>query len=675
MAMALFLFIGLMIIGVLAVFCYETSRILLVRDQLKTCADIAALSGETTLLSSTQNFSTAQNTAKNTALNMFRRNSILGIPMTGVTAAATPSSLSPPSGQAQVCFEFIDPVSGTVGGPNSNILRVTSAYSYQLFGGNFMGIGNSVYTVAVTTKAALPSLDIYLLLDLSSSMDDQTPVSTVLRKWDPSVAPNGKPRYFIPGTAPAATGNLDNVFCRELMGNPINALPPQHLDTSQAPFGVPCNKCFSEVRNASNPTAQTSPLRGLSDDHPPGDTPPPGGVGPMGLTAGPAVGGGYAGVYSFAPKKGDEIDPLFEDKGDPYVNVATMHAAAEPHKKAFWPVNQSAEAQVGAGPASYPQCTFTHMVVNIDGNNNFGGYSAFGFNFPSTASLVEASIGNLESSGAANNACLDLPNIGGITPRSGYQDAYRISACSRIEPLSSIVSSTTKFLTKIRYSTDPHYGLVTFSTEAGNSPGDTMQDWNVSWAFPMGGAARFPIPGIHVSPGADNFNTTINTITPPSGIGGGSNNLMVSMGGANIAQALSNALDHLDPNGPSATTRPGATRAIVLVTDGLPTVDLARNRYATPPPTNNPAQADARSQAARAKAAGIPIYVLALSQDASMNSHMDAIYNDSSSGGIAYESGQGAKYYLVNWSGVAGTRQRLDATFGNIARQLVNLVK
>ena len=134
-ATALNLFIGLLIVGALAIFSFELSRILLAREQLKSCVDIAALAGEATLLSSTQSFATAQSNAKATALNMFKRNSILGAPMTGVTEVSSPTLLSPGSGAAQVDFDFVDPVSGAVGGASSSVRRVTGAYSCQIVGG------------------------------------------------------------------------------------------------------------------------------------------------------------------------------------------------------------------------------------------------------------------------------------------------------------------------------------------------------------------------------------------------------------------------------------------------------------------------------------------------------------------------------------------------------------
>lgn len=724
-ATALFLFLGISIIGVLAIFAYETSRILLVRDQLKTCADIAALSGETTLLSSSQNFQSAQASARNTALNMLRRNSILGIPITSITEAASKESLRPSPGNAQVYFEFIDPVTGAVGSQNSNVLRVHTAYSYPVFGGQFMGIGNTVYTVAVTTKAALPSLDIYMLLDLSSSMDDQTPVTSVLRSWDPAIGPEGSSKYSVPNTAGGGAGVLSNVFCGMVNGNPVNGLPPHHLDVTQQQYALACNKCFSELQQVNNPTAATSPLRGLSDDHPPGDTPPAGGVGIDGLQVGYSsngnfVGGnqgrlgsgnqagtpgapnnpptpldptlpgpgftyspppgntppnpsGYGSTMTFRPKSGDKYDPLFLPNTDNYRSrISSMPAL---RKRTAFDTNAFAQGTPGGGVAgSYPQCTFTHLIVNLNGGDSYSGTSNMGFNFPNLGSVVEASLGNLETTTTAKNACVNLSALG-VQPKAGYQDAYKLTAAQRVEPLSSVTNCMGKFVNKIRYSTDPHFGLVTFSYEAGNNPQDTLTDWNVSWAYPQGGVGNFPIPGIHVSQSADNFNSLLGTITPSNDVSNGSRNMLVAFGGANVAMALSNALNHLDPNGGEATTRPGATRAIVLVTDGLPTVDLNKNRYSTPPPDNEPALSDARAQAIRAKQAGIPIYVVALSQQPDLNPHMDSTYSDTEQGGIAYESGQGAKYYRVAWNGINPTRQELDRTFGNIARQLVNLVK
>ncbi len=705
-ATALNLFIGLMIVGVLAIFAYELSRILLVREQLKTCVDIAALSGEGTLLSSTQPFTTAQSEAQQTALTMFGRNTILGSSMNSVTQVASPTALAPPAGQAQLYFEWIDPVSGTVGGPTSNVLRVTGAYSYQVFGGSFMGIGNTVYTVAVGTTASLPAIDLYVCLDLSSSMDDQTPVTWVQRYWDPTANGGvGAPKYGVPVGPPSGSGTLATSGCPTLNGQPQNGLPPQNLDASQSANAVPCNKCFSEVQAVNYPTAQTAPLRGLTDmGAPPGDHPPPQGVGTGGLVVGsPAGGHGKYSALTFHVKEQDSFDPILEradgeketesgsaggversdgavEESDEISNEENITDGPQQRKgigvrKAYahpdaMPWEAVASAQ-GTSP-SYPPCTFTHLIVNIDGNIPFGGYSAMGYNYPTLGSVVEASIGNLESSAAASAAGLDLTALG-VTPQAGYQTAYQILAAQQVQPLATVENTLNTFITKIRYSTDPHFGFVAFTDVAGNAPADRYYDYNVSWAYPQGGIGNFPLPAYHVSQANNNYAQISSTLTIPT-TNGPTSNMLVASGGTNTAQALANALNHLSPSGGASTTRQGAARAIVLVTDGLPTFDLSGNGYNTPPPANTPAQNDAQTIANQASAAGIPIYVVALSQSGALDGYMDTTYSDTAPGGLSYISGHGAKYYRVDWNSPNQTSKDLNAVFGNVARQLCSLV-
>lgn len=673
-ATALNIFLGLLVIGVLAVFAWETSRILLAREQLKSCVDIAALSGEASLLSNRQTGTGAQTTAKQTAIKMFQRNSILGGVMSSVTEVGSPTMLSPPAGQAQLYFEFIDPVTGTVGGANSNVLSVTGAYSYNVFGGQFMGIGNTVLTLTTSTKASLPALDVYVVLDISGSMDDQTPVTWIKRYWDPTGGGGvGAPTYSPPTSGPPTSGPIQTTGCAMPNGHPINGLPPQHLDTSQATYAMPCDKCFSEVQAKGYPTARMSPMRGvLNTGAPPGDAPlppaggPVGGVTQAGLTTGsPVPPNGYPNM-AFSPKKKDLLDPLMLPK--PW--AMKINSPYKRFDRLPWELSARAQA-----PPTVPPCAFTHLVVNIDGNNGFGGYSSGGYDFPSVGSLVEASVGNLDSTANANNAMLDLAALGGVTPQSGYKDAYRTFASQRVEPLQSVNSSILALVDKMRYSTDPHFGLVTFSDRAGTSPTDMHNDYEVSWAYPITGPGSFPLPTYHVDPANNHYNDITNVLTSPSAVGP-TTNLLVVDGGANTADALREALDHLDPGGPTPTTRSGAARAIILVTDGLPTFNLGGFAFATPPPSNSPAEDDARTQAtSRARPAGIPIYVVALSQNSGNDTHLDNIYSDSASGGIAYESGNGAKYYKVPWTGTGSTRQELERVFGNIARQLVNLVK
>ncbi len=673
-ATALNLFIGLLLVGCLALMSYEMARILLAREQLKSCVDITALAGEGSLLSSTQSYSLAQSTAKQTGLNMFKRNAILGNLMTNVTEVPSPTNLSPSAGEAQVYFEFVDPVSGTVGGPNSNVLRVTGAYSYRLFGGELYGFGNSVYTVAVATKASLPALDMYVLLDISGSMDDQTPVTWVLKKWDPAGNGGvGAPTYSIPPPPARQPGAIADVSCTAPTGSGTNGLEPQALDQTQTDPEYNCEACFSEVISVNNPTAGTDDLRGViePDGGPglatPGDsTAANGGVptGPPLSTPGVSA-GASASTYIFEPHSPDKYDPLFPPHKQPGEHrVLTAQVKRD---------NQVWDAPASAAGETYDDCTITHLVVNIDGNSTYTNRSIFTFDFPNYPTLVEASLKNLESAAAVANAKLDLSLLGGVTPAAGYKDAYRIAAAGNIEPLFSVESAISNFLNKVRFSTDPHFGFIAFSDTAGNAPNDTFTDFRVSWAYPQGGSATYPLPGIHVDPVLNNHALIDSTITVPT-VMGSSTSLIAVDGSSCTARALRNTLDRLDPIRGSATTRSGAARAIVLVTDSTPSVDLAGVKYSGPP-ANLPALTEAQTEAAAAKAAGIPIYVVAISQNDQMAPLLDDNYSDTAPGGIAYESGNGAKYYRVNWVSKSQCQSDLNAVFGNIARQLVNLVK
>src|ERR1700722_401846 len=103
----------------IAMFCFELSRYFLSRDQLKTNTEAAALCCETALVSSGDPSNAAnQTTAVNTALTLFQQNSILGASMANAsvpgasdgTPGGVATELAPGPGQAQICFQFLDPI-------------------------------------------------------------------------------------------------------------------------------------------------------------------------------------------------------------------------------------------------------------------------------------------------------------------------------------------------------------------------------------------------------------------------------------------------------------------------------------------------------------------------------------------------------------------------------------
>lgn len=635
---------------------------MLAREQLKHCVELAALAGETTIMSSTSG--TPQVAAKTVALNIFRQNSIHGKMLTSATEVANLTSLAPASGQAMVFFEFDDPMTKAPSA-TGNVIRVHGAYNFPLFSGGFGAIGISSYTVAVESLAALPALDLVICYDLSASMDDQTKITLVRRTWDPALgtpAGTGAPRYEIPTDAGGtpAQGPIGTVLCSPKMGNATNALMPQNLDASNT-FPSSCPKEFSET----GPTGDTVPLRGVSNGgSPPGDTPPgakPGigpSVGPAALTPGPGYGGG-------AQTYGDNTSAEYMAYG---------------HKKRHAPsgikivpvIEQPAQAQtVTTGKYGSDQTMYTDLVVNLDNNNVFGGYNGSGgftgYDFQNIGSLVEAARGNVESTATATLAGIDLTFLN-MTPTLGYKSAYEALSLSRLEPKATMDNALDNFINKLKTSTDCHLGLVTFNDRAGTSATDTFGAHNISWSYATaGGRGSFPLPMISLTHATNNHGQVQSWIAPPR------NNSpaawLVPDGGTHVADALQKARLDLANN---SNARPGAMKAVLLITDGVPTRDFGGGAYADY--NNGPAQADASAEADLLGQAGIPLFVVALDQYGNLNSNFVADYSENSASGLCKVAGHGSLCHIDTWVDSNTTRASLYERLSNIARQLVSLI-
>jgi len=146
----------------------------------------------------------------------------------------------------------------------------------------------------------------------------------------------------------------------------------------------------------------------------------------------------------------------------------------------------------------------------------------------------------------------------------------------------------------------------------------------------------------------------------------------MAQGGTDIQMALDGALAQLlgskstdpktTPMGSAAQnlSRPGATRAIVLFTDGEP-------NFGSDVGTSDP---QCQAEANAAKAAGIPIYTIGLCMVPSLQANQTTVLTDATgSTGIAALSGNGATFSQT--TSAAG----LTSVFQNVARQLVQLVQ
>lgn len=301
----------------------------------------------------------------------------------------------------------------------------------------------------------------------------------------------------------------------------------------------------------------------------------------------------------------------------------------------------------GVGASTGSNYTFTDLVVNIDGKDVFGGISVDGYDFPDVGTLVEAARGNLEDknvfkkSGAANGLK--------VSPQSGYQAKYFEYAKKNIHPLTDAQQAAITFFTILNNDTNAHFGLVSFSSQAGTTgPGPSAP--MIDEFYPQGGTGTFPIPLVSLNPaiGATNYDQMISTIPTTT-----------AYGGTNIGDSIHTAVAML-----KSSARKGARKAIVLFTDGQPTAGG---------PLSGDPWSNARLAAQEAHDAGIPIYTIGLAQNKEIVPGEVSILNDSNkdpaSGGVAGIAGGDGKFFLVT------NQKYLRVTFENLARQFVQILR
>ncbi len=291
--------------------------------------------------------------------------------------------------------------------------------------------------------------------------------------------------------------------------------------------------------------------------------------------------------------------------------------------------------------------TVTDVVVNIDGKNTFGGLTTGdGYAFPDIATLVEASRGNLENDTVFRNSRANTGVPSTIRPRAGYQAKYFEMARNNCHPIKDAQDAAATFFTVMNTNTVGHFSLSCFSDDGG---GSTVRDWRIDSSYTAAGYENFEKPMIPLSRavGDTKYNTIIGALPGTE-----------ALHGTNIGDTLNVAVTQLSTN-----SRPGSKKAIVLFTDGMPTVGG---------PLSGDPWTNARLAADRARRAGIPIYSIGLAQNPEIVPQETQILTDANSslnsGGVSGIAGHGGKFFLVT------DTKDLRLTFENIARQLVQLV-
>lgn len=380
----------------------------------------------------------------------------------------------------------------------------------------------------------------------------------------------------------------------------------------------------------------------------------------VGAPAGPLAQGRIFDIIG-PPAIGSSVDGVYpqnlSDANTPGKNTYPLNFSEVRNRTGSAPGLRGA-TNAGSPPGNCPpgiagtgnQYTFTDLVVNIDGKNQFAGLNQNGFNFPDVATLVEAARGNLENNNVFLNSKANTGVPATITPKAGYQAAYFALAQANLHPLGDAQRSSEDFFTIMNTNTDAHFCLVAFTSNAGTSASGTYTADNVDPNYTAAGTGRFPVPLLALNSGTGYTNYSQAIAAIPN---------TVAISGTNIGDAVNTAVNQLRTN-----SRTGARKAIVVFTDGQPT---------SGGPLNADPWTNARLAAANAKQYGIPIYTIGLAQNQQIIPGETAILNDTNAnpntGGIAAIAGNGGKFFLV--TDVADLR----ATFENIARQLVQLVK
>lgn len=679
-AIALNIVFGVFIVGSLGLVSYEMSRILLAREQLRHCLELTSLGGGAALASTSLTGAAAQAQATTIAMNILKKNSILGQSLTGRSSqVASIAALNPTPGQVNVCFEFVDPINKqtVASGTDTGVLKVHGAYAYPLFSGGFGSIGVSTYTLVSEATAGMPAIDLAIVYNNSGSMDDQTKVTMVRRYWDYTDGNSMIYHTPRPGGTPAE-GTIVSLVCPNPQGTQLNALEPQNLDAAGDSRTALCPKEFSE----GGTTGLTVPLRGFNDNSPPGDTPPSGGVGIGGMTAGPGYTTGAPGSTPGLTNMGN-ITMVLPFGFDP---LPKKRKVVVPQAPRWWKETVAALPHIleqpayahytldgSDGPDSYNPWNangslFTDMVVNLDGNTHFAGNftdPAFpGFTFVSLDYLVEAARGNMENGGVAPNAWIST-NLDSLA-QPGWQNAYMCSAYKQMQPKITVDNAVTGFIRKMAQSSDCHFAFIAYNERAGLTPTDTMTAYSCSYLFPSAGTVNYLVPQIPLSSAGSNI-TAINTLlTPPVDA---TVPIFVPNGGSNLASGLQQAVENL--RGPNA--RSGAYKAIVVVTDQVPTRDLSGNAYSNPA-SNGAALTDAIAKAQVAKNFGIPIFVVGLAQNGTIGTLMGSQYDDASANGVVGAAGNGGTTQIDTWVDPVTTQASLLGKFNSLARQLITLV-
>lgn len=198
--------IALFVVAGLGFFAFEVARTTIVRNQLRTAAESAALAGIAALSgSSLLDPATSQRQAMSAARMVFEKNDVLGQMLNNVE---TDFSANPAVNHVKLQMRFLNPKAANapvdIGDPNGKVLEIKAKFGMTPLTASFIGMQNSVLPLEAEARGGVGDLDVVLCFDVSGSMDDQTKMTHVRRRWD---AGSNRIVYDIVNQGRLATGS------------------------------------------------------------------------------------------------------------------------------------------------------------------------------------------------------------------------------------------------------------------------------------------------------------------------------------------------------------------------------------------------------------------------------------------------------------------------------------
>ena len=165
------------------------------------------------------------------------------------------------------------------------------------------------------------------------------------------------------------------------------------------------------------------------------------------------------------------------------------------------------------------------------------------------AAMHEAKAGNLDSPAAFKNAGLDKTELANyIKPGDGYSEDYQRLALSVAQPLASEKDAINNFVAQLQAGKDVHVGLITYAS-AVSGTGDHKDKFSTK--------SGHKLPSVELSKGNSRFEDVVDSIAPTP-----------TFNNTNTGGAVEAAIEMLT----GGKHREGASKTIVLLTDGMPNV-------------------------------------------------------------------------------------------------------